>query len=259
MAGNPDNANIWGDADVYVGDLDAVNPATIDAPFGGDWGLVGLLDGDEGFTEARNWDSDDFFAWGNLLIRTARRNFALTRQFTALETNAVTMGLVWPGSGPGERVVPKGNNPKKLAFETVDGDRVVRAITRRYAEVESVDDIKDSESDLRKYAITVKIYPDADGVLFDIQPVDGAGELDGLVTAPATKSIAVGVYSPLTATAHYSDGSTVDVTAYAGWSTTDATKATVDRGYIRGVAAGNANVRATFGGQTATTAVTVTA
>lgn len=259
MAGNPDNANIWGDADVYVGDLDAPNPATVDAPFSNAWGLVGLLDGDEGFTEARNWDSDDFFAWGNLLIRTARRNFALTRQFTALETNAVTLGLVWPGSGPGTRVVPKGNNPKKLAFETVDGDRVVRAITRRYAEVESVDDIKDSESDLRKYAITVKIYPDADGVLFDLQPIDGQGALQSIATTPQNKNVAVGAYAPLAATATYEDGSTVDVTDAAVWSSSDATKATVDRGYVKGVAAGNSNVKATFGGYSATTAVTVTA
>lgn len=257
MAGNPDNARIWGNADVYVGALTSPNPATVDAPFDNTWGLVGLLDGDEGFTEARNWDSDDFFAWGNLLIRTSRRNFALTRQFTALETNAVTLGLVWPGSAPGTRAVPKGNNPIKLAFQTVDGNRVVRAITRRYAEVETVDDIKDSESDLKKYAITVKIYPDASGVLFDMQPIEGQGALQSVVTAPATKNVAVGAYQPLTATATYADNSTVDVTSAAVWTTSDATKATVDRGYVKGVATGAANVKATFGGMSAQTAVTV--
>jgi len=72
VAGDPTNASLWTDADVYVGPLSATNPATIDDPFGVDWGLVGLLDGDEGFSESRDEDKDDKYAWGGILVRTSR-------------------------------------------------------------------------------------------------------------------------------------------------------------------------------------------
>ena len=73
MAGDPSNARLWADADVYVSfDTEAANPADVDTPFGGDWDLVGLLDGDDGFTESRDEDVEDLFAWGGILVRTAR-------------------------------------------------------------------------------------------------------------------------------------------------------------------------------------------
>lgn len=261
MSGEPDNASIWNDADVYIGDTNAVLPADIDTPFDGTWDLVGLLDGDAGFEEDRSWDSSDFFAWGNLLIRTSRKNFVLTRKFTALEDNAVTTGLVWPGSVSGSRAVPRANHRFKAAFETTDDgvNKKKRVITRKHAEVEDVGTIKDSESDLTKLEITVKIYPDADGILFDVQPDDNAATLVSVAVTPATKTVAVGEYAPLTLTATYSDGSTKDVTAAAVWTTSASSKATVDRGYVKGIATGTSNVTGTFRTQAATCAVTVSA
>ncbi len=261
MSGEPDNASIWNDADVYIGDVTAVLPADIDTPFDGTWDLVGLLDGDAGFEEDRSWDSSDFFAWGNLLIRTSRKNFVLTRKFTALEENAVTTGLVWPGSVSGERAVPRANHRFKAAFETTDDgvNKKKRVVTRKHAEVEEVGTIKDSESDLTKLEITVKIYPDADGILFDVQPDDNIATLVSVAVNPATKNTNVGAYSPIVLTATYSDATTKDVTAAALWASSAPSKATVDRGYVKGVAVGTANVTGTFRGQSATCAVTVAA
>jgi hypothetical protein len=258
MSGNPEKASIWGDADVYIGELDATNPETIDDPFDASWGLVGLLDGDAGFEESRSMDTSDYFAWGGLLIRTSRRNFVLTRKFTALEDNLVVAGIVWPGSGPAERVVPNLQHRFKIAFETHDGARSKRAITPLYAQVDEIGTIKDAESELTKYEVTVKIYPTGEGKLFDIQPPDGdVATLVSVGVTPATKSLAVGEYSPLTLTATYSDDTTRDVSNLAKWATSAASKALVDGKFVRGVAAGTANVTGTYLGQSATCAVTV--
>lgn len=258
MSGNPDKASIWNDADVYVAPVGTANPIDIDAPFDDNWGLVGLLDGDAGFEEARSQDSSDFFAWGQILIRTTRKNFVLTRKFTALEENAVTIGLVWPGSGPGERVVPKPTQ-WKAAFQTTDEavGKTKRVITRKHAEVDDVGTIKDSESDLTKFEITLKVYPDGNGVLFDVQPEDDTVTLTSVAVSPATKALAVGDYAPLSAIATYSDASTKDVTAAAVWTSATPAKATVDRGYVKGVAVGTSDVTATFGGFSGVCTVTV--
>lgn len=248
MSGNPDNASIWGDADVYVADVDGATPANIDTPFGLDWDIVGLLDGDAGFEESRSQDSSDFFAWGGLLVRTSRRNFKLTRKFVCLEENAVTLGLVWPDSGQGERRVPKVKRIK-LGFETIDGDKTKRVITRRYAEVSEVGTIKDSESELTKLEITVDIYPDADGVLFDVQPDDATVTLASIAITPLTLALAEGEIGKLTVLATYSDASVVDVSLSATYTTEDADIATVANGYVTGGAdAGIADIGATFRG-----------
>lgn len=258
MSGNPDKASIWGDADVFVThDLEADNPATIDDPFPATWDLVGLLDGEAGFEESRSRDTSDYFAWGGLLIRTARRNFVLTRKFVALEENAVTLGLVWPGSGLGERRIPKADK-FKIGFQTEDGAKTKRVISRRHAEVEEVGTIKDSESELTKLEITVKIYPDAEGVLFDVQPDTDNVTLDSLSIEPATVTLdALGAFQPLVVTATYSDATTRVVSAAAVYSSDTPAVAPVDRGYVEAVAEGGAVVTVTYGGKSATVDVLV--
>lgn len=175
MSGSPDNARQWADADVYVafdpgGGLDAVtSPATVDDPFGADWDLVGLLNGEDGFTESRDEDTEDHYAWGGVLVRTSRRNFKLTRTFTALEDNAVTFRLRWPGStSGGDIVAPSGNRIErvKVAFETRDGDTVRRLITKHEAEITVDGDVNENESDISSVPFLVTVYPDGDGVLF---------------------------------------------------------------------------------------------
>lgn len=175
MAGDPSNARLWADADVYVSfDTEAANPADVDTPFGGDWDLVGLLDGDDGFTESRDEDVEDLFAWGGILVRTARKNFKLTRTFTALEDNETTYRLRWPGSTDDTIVVPSGAQVERvrIAFETVDGTITHRLISTYQAEITVDGDINENETELSKIPFLVTVFPNDDGELFTVQTAD---------------------------------------------------------------------------------------
>lgn len=181
MAGDPTNANIWADANVYVAfDLDAEIPADVDTEFGADWELVGLLNGEDGFTETRDEDTTDHYAWGGVLVRTSRKNFKLTRKFTALEANGVTDRLRWPGSTPDTIVVPNGNQIERVlvAFETTDGDITRRLITADGAEAEiTVDgDVNENETDISSVPFLVTVFPADDGTLFARQSSDVISE-----------------------------------------------------------------------------------
>src|SRR5579864_2178540 len=83
--------------------------------------------------------------------------------------------------------------------------------------------------------------------------------LQSVAVAPApTVTVAIGKSTQLTATAAYSDGTSVDVTAQATWSSADTTKVTVSSsGVVSGVAAGSASVTAQFGGFSGSTSVNV--
>lgn len=255
MAGDPLKANLWTDADVYVStNLSATLPANASTAFGVDWDLVGLLDGDEGFPESRDEDTDDKFAWGGILVKTSRNHFKLTKSFTALEDNDTTFSLLWPGSTATTIKVPR---PARVlvAFETREGDKVRRLITSLYAEVSLDGDHGENETDLESATFTATIFPTADGDLFDRQttPI-----LTSLTVAPSTLTVVDGEIGALTATATYDDASTADVTATASWVSSDPTKATVSAGFVTGVDPGSSTVTATYNGQSDTCAVTVT-
>lgn len=249
MSGNPDNANIWADADVYVStNLAATLPASASAPFGVDWSLVGLLDPEAGMSESRSEDVKDHYAWGGLLVATSRSKFKLTKKFTVLEDNAVTRSLIWPGSGAGEIVVPR---PAKIliAFEVRDGGQVKRVISANYAEVTVDGDLATSETDLSKATLMATIFPDSTGKLFTTQDVP---TIASIAITPLTLALAVAGIKALVATATYTDATTGDITDQATWTTSAPTKATVSHGYVTGVAAGTANISCTYGGVTAT-------
>jgi Big-like domain-containing protein/galactose oxidase-like protein len=74
------------------------------------------------------------------------------------------------------------------------------------------------------------------------------------VTAPLT-SVAPGITDQFTATGHYSDGSTPDLTSTATWNSTNTAAATVSntagtQGLTTGVAIGNTNITASMNGVT---------
>ena len=168
MSGNPDNASLWAEADVYIAPLGTQPPADVDTAFAAAWLLVGLLDGDDGFVESREEDKEDKFGWGGILIRTPRKNFKLTKKFSALEDNPTTRQLVWPGSPAGKIVIPR-PQPILIAFETRENGKIRRLITSRHAEVDVDGDITDNETDLTKYELLATIFPTAAGELFDEQ------------------------------------------------------------------------------------------
>lgn len=257
MSGDPTKADLWTNADFYVAaSLSTVSPATISDPFGAGWGLTGLLNGDDGMPESRDEDTSDMYAWGGILVRTSRKNFKLTKKVSILEDNPVTRALIWPGSSDSEIVVPR-PVPVKAGFEVRDPGtgKIERLITRNYAII-TVDGDRDvNETDLTKTALACVIYPDANGVLFDRQYTP---TLTSLALSAPTMALSAGSAKKLTATGTYSDSSTADVTALASWSSSAPAKATVEYGYVTGVAAGTANITATYGAVTSSAcAVTV--
>lgn len=185
MSGNPDKASLWAEADVFAAPLTATNPATINDDFGPEWGQIGLLDGEAGIVTARSEEKGDHYAWGGILVRTARRNFKLTKKFTALEDNATTRSLIWPGSPVGQIVVPR-PVPIKLGFELREGGKKKRLITARHAEVDLDGDVTENESDLTKYELLATIFPTGGGVLFIEQDADVAVATGALAGTPGS-------------------------------------------------------------------------
>ena len=80
------------------------------------------------------------------------------------------------------------------------------------------------------------------------------------VTSLTVTLVAVGAEYQATAVAGFSDGSTVEVTTEAAWSTSDSTIATVsETGRVTTVSGGTVNVIATYQGVTGQTALTIDA
>jgi hypothetical protein len=251
MSGTPSNVGLWANADVYIAPLGTALPADASTAFPVGWEAVGLLDGDAGFEETREEDKADHFAWGGILVATTRKNFKLTKKFTALEdpqVSTVIRSLVYPGSSDSQIVVPVPADTL-IAFETYTGGKVKRMISHYRAQVEVDSSLVDNESDMSKYPLVATIYPSADGILFDTQ---GKPSVASLAITPLTLALSLGGANigALTATATYSDASTADVTASALWSSATPAKATVSAGYVTGVTTGTASISCTFGGVT---------
>ena len=78
-----------------------------------------------------------------------------------------------------------------------------------------------------------------------------------VLVAPPTGSVLVDSTIALDASAIDLDGRIEDVTAYATWTTSDATRATVVAGVVTGVVAGTATITATLGAFSASATITV--
>ena len=180
MAGDPTKAALWEGADIYIHDtVGTAGPTDLTSPWGTGWGVAGLLDGEEGMTWARDEDTAEFYAWGNILVKRTKSKHKRSVKFVCLEDNDVVFALINPGS---TRTTAAGVTTSKIkvpagrefAFgaELRDDDKIVRRYVKR-AEVSEVDEIKESESELTVYTVTVIIYPEADGTLFT--------ELSGIV------------------------------------------------------------------------------
>ncbi len=86
-----------------------------------------------------------------------------------------------------------------------------------------------------------------------------AATLSSISVSPSAATVAIGGTLGLKATGTYSDGTTVDLTGSAVWSSSDKTIVAVSSGTISALAAGNATVTASFGGKSGTSAITVSA
>jgi uncharacterized protein YjdB len=90
--------------------------------------------------------------------------------------------------------------------------------------------------------------------------VNRAPVLESVSVVPARVDLAAGETRQLAVTAHYSDGSTRDVTSQAGYSSGDVSVATVNSsGLVTGKAQGSTTITVSYQGKTATVPVTVAA
>lgn len=182
MAGNAENTSIWDGADVYIA-AEGVEetPSDLVTPWAAAWQAVGLLDGEEGFTQGREEESSEHYAWGGVLFKRTRSKHKRTFKFVALEDNATTFGLINPGStrtsAGGIRTaaikVPTANR-FAIGFEVREGTKVKRRYAV-HAEVTEIGEIKESETEPTVYEITVVVFPEADGTLYHEVETDPAG------------------------------------------------------------------------------------
>lgn len=162
MSGDANNARLWTFADVYVSFSSAADPATINDNFGAGWDVIGHIDGDDGFTHTRDEDLTDHFAWGGIILRTARSHFKQTVKFSSLEpTRASVFRLQWPGSTQGGDLVVPVPEQIKIAFETTEGETKHRLISANYAEVAVDGDQQETEADMSKIPFIATIFPDS--------------------------------------------------------------------------------------------------
>jgi hypothetical protein len=97
-----------------------------------------------------------------------------------------------------------------------------------------------------------------DGVTGTLPIRVSASELRAVAVAPTTHTIAKGLAFPLVARGMFSDGTVVDVTATATWTTSAAAVATVSTaGTVQSIELGSATITATVNGFTASAAIVV--
>lgn len=177
MTGNAKNTSQWAGADVYIAPSGTAGPTTLSGTWGSGWEAAGLLDGAEGFTEGRDGETSEHYAWGSILYRRTSSKHKRTFKFVALEDNDVTFALINPGS---TRTSTAGIRTSKIkapetqrfaiGFEVRDGDRIKRRFGE--AEMTEVGEIKEGEEEPTVYEVTVVMFPDADGVLYTTVETD---------------------------------------------------------------------------------------
>ena len=257
MANDPTNVAVYDNADIYVAPLGSTIPANASTAFNGSWSLAGIVDGDAGMALAHSADKTNYHDWNGLLTKVSRKNELVQFKFTVVEDNAVTRGIIWPGSGAGviSRRVPANI---MLAFETREGGKIKRFVTTQYAQVDIDGDITMGNADPTKFGLVATIFPNASGEYFKEQ---SKPTISSIAITPLTLALSLaGAYiKKLVATATYSDATTGIVSDLVLWATTDAAKATVaSGGWVTGIATGSASVSCTLGGITSTAPSVVT-
>jgi uncharacterized protein YjdB len=89
---------------------------------------------------------------------------------------------------------------------------------------------------------------------------NASANLISVVVSPSSTSVSAGAKQPFTATGHYSDGTTKDLTSSAQWKSSNAAVASIDAtGVATGVAAGLATITATASSMQGSANLTVNA
>lgn len=183
MAGDPTNAPVWAEADVFLGSTAAPIPThpadyALNATSGGsgttNWDFVGLLDDNNPFDAGgETIDKTDHSAFGYGVYATTYKNQKEVVTFTALETTLITLGLLYDVTGVTDTAgvlegTLKRRDPSRqfrIAFEARGGTDMERRTSKNYA---YIDDISRAMTDGKKtYTVTAVIVPTDSSELFD--------------------------------------------------------------------------------------------
>ncbi|QIS00990.1 hypothetical protein F5X71_00390 [Nocardia brasiliensis] len=204
LSRNPDAVAIFSDAAVYVGKtLTPTRPATIADPFDVTWDNAGILNGDSGITNPREWDVTEHMGWGIGLYRKGYKNFKESRVWTCLESNSTTRRIAHPGSTATNIVVPRPGR-FMLAFEfTNDFGVPERWFPVRPAQC-WIPNLDRNESDPTNYEVTSDIFADGSGLLYVRQytPVNEAQLVTVENATDGTFTLALGDLGPTAALDH---------------------------------------------------------
>lgn len=167
---DPDSIPIFADAAIYVASTASPTvPATIAAAFGSTWDNLGVLNGDAGIGNAREWDETEHFGWGTGLYRIGRKNYKETRTATCLESNATTELLTHGASTTSANVFVNRGVRRKLAFEyTDDFGSKERWFTTTAADI-WIPNLDRNESDPSGRELTIRIFADGTGKTYTRQ------------------------------------------------------------------------------------------
>lgn len=165
---SPDNGLVLEAVDIYVGVLGTALPTDADTAYAAAWQQVGIIDGDDGVEESRDWGKDDDFYGlgpaGSILMASVKGQFKLTRTFNFLEDNATTRTLLWPGSTETSLKVPKSQKLLLgMDFWYQNGTKE-RLVTAQHALIDVAG--YTLNQDLTKFPATAVIFPKSDGELF---------------------------------------------------------------------------------------------
>lgn len=178
MAGTPTNvqSRLWAEADVllYLGGLTLPSediPTAITDAFTistSKWGFLGLLVGDSGIEENRQWDEKRIPAWGYGIVAAPVKDFVLETKVSALEDNAVMQKILWNGSSDTEIVVPQPLYAYYALEKRTAAGKKVRAISKSPGKF-WVQTIKENEGDAPPREVNVLAFPDSNKALYAVQ------------------------------------------------------------------------------------------
>lgn len=174
---NPDVSYIYDEAEVWILAKAALNGAAIEGsafePTSVDddlealgWGYVGLIDASKGIPWTPGGEVKKFDAFGYAAYRSKFVKGTLETGFACLEKNAVTAGIILPGSAPGKIGLPKDLQYYVLYIARDVGLSDEALMSLRPALLEFKEDSGIVEGEQRMYEFVVHHSPDSNKDVF---------------------------------------------------------------------------------------------
>lgn len=165
--GDTANVRAWQKGEVFVAPKGTSGPTDVTTPLAATWKTLGILEQDAGAEEGREETKSEVFGWGTGLARTLFSKHKRSIKVSALETNATVLKLANPGStattaGGVTTFTVKNPTHVQQAFVVEETDGAItrrRIIKAAYASVTGT--IKDSETGVTTYEVTIDVTPDA--------------------------------------------------------------------------------------------------